>query len=206
MKIKNIPVWVILLVLVILVGHPGLVAQASPTIGRSRTSLSQSEIDGLVYMREVEKLAHDVYLVFYAKWPLTIFSNIDSSETNHMAAIKNLLDRYGISDPARGNGVGKFTDPDIQVLYDSLIARGNTSLSEALKVGGWIEEIDILDLEEYKSTATHSDIINVYNNLISGSCNHLRAFSSTLLNKTDEVYIPQLLSPEIYQAIIDGTY
>ena len=36
----------------------------------------------------------------YKMWGLTIFSNIASSEQKHMDAIKTLLDRYGLDDPA----------------------------------------------------------------------------------------------------------
>ena len=38
--------------------------------------LTQAEIDGLVFMREEEKLAHDVYVALYEQWDLAIFDNI----------------------------------------------------------------------------------------------------------------------------------
>ncbi len=69
--------------------------------GQSGTTaiLSQEEIDDLVYLREEEKLARDVYLHLYNTWGQWIFENIAASEQQHMDAVKTLLDRYGIHDP-----------------------------------------------------------------------------------------------------------
>ncbi|MDK2464101.1 MAG: DUF2202 domain-containing protein, partial [Candidatus Korarchaeota archaeon] len=54
--------------------------------------LAEEEIQGLLYMREEEKLARDVYLTLYEKWGLPIFQNIARSEQTHMDAVKTLLD------------------------------------------------------------------------------------------------------------------
>jgi hypothetical protein len=206
MKTRITTLLLIVFVMALLFGSPGSTAQAARESARRQAPLTQAEIDGLLFVREEEKLAHDVYVVMYARWGLTIFSNISSAETNHMAAVKTLLDRYGLPDPVQGNGIGVFENQDLQSLYNSLIIRGNTSLSEALRVGGAIEEIDILDIERYLATTSHSDITNVYNNLTAGSCNHLRAFVSTYQRKTGETYQPQYLAPDVFQAIINGTY
>lgn len=166
--------------------------------------LSAGEIAGLKFMREEEKLAHDVYATFYQQYGLSIFNNIASSEATHMAAIKTLLDRYGIADPAAGKAVGVFADASLQALYNQLVAQGRQSLSAALKVGGAIEEIDILDLKERLATTTHSDIQQVYTSLLNASYNHLRAFARTLTTQTGAVYQPQYLDAATYQNIIAG--
>jgi hypothetical protein len=169
------------------------------------TPLTADEIAGLKFMREEEKLAHDVYVTFYQQYGLAIFNNIANSEATHMAAFKTLLDRYGIADPAAGQPIGVFTDPELQALYNQLIAQGRQSLSAALKVGGAIEEIDILDLKERLATTTRSDIRQVYTSLLNGSYNHLRAFANTLKMQTGEVYQPQYLDTVTYQTISAGT-
>ena len=166
--------------------------------------LSADEIAGLKFMREEEKLAHDVYATFYQQYGLSIFNNIASSEATHMAAIKTLLDRYGIADPAAGKAVGVFADASLQALYNQLVAQGRQSLSAALKVGGAIEEIDILDLKERLAATTHSDIQQVYTSLLNASYNHLRAFARTLKTQTGAVYQPQYLDAATYQNIIAG--
>jgi hypothetical protein len=164
-------------------------AYAAPKVASG--TLTADEIAGLQFMREEEKLAHDVYVTFYQQYGLTIFNNIASSEATHMAAIKMLLDRYGIADPAAGQPIGVFTNPDLQALYNQLIAQGNQSLAAAVQVGVTIEEVDIRDLQTRLAGTTHADIKQVYTNLMNGSYNHLRAFTRTLANQTGAVTPPQ---------------
>jgi hypothetical protein len=166
--------------------------------------LSAAEAEALLYMREEEKLAHDVYVTLYEQWGVNTFQNIASSEKAHTEAVKALIDRYGLDDPA-STQVGEFTNPDLQALYDWLIARGRQSLAEAIKVGAAIEEIDILDLEERLAQTDNADIQQVFNNLLNGSKNHLRAYATVLQARTGETYQPQYLSVEAYQAVLGGT-
>lgn len=163
--------------------------------------LSDVEAQGLLYMREEEKLARDVYTALYARWGIAEFQTISQSEQMHMDSLKTLLDRYGLTDPAQAQA-GKFTDPALQALYDSLLAQGSQSVAEALKVGGLIEEVDILDLQSRLTQTDNADIQQVYNNLLRGSGNHLRAFANTLSLQSGETYQPQKLSPADYQAIL----
>lgn len=167
--------------------------------------LSAEEAASLTYMREEEKLAHDVYITLYEQWGLPLFSNISQSELTHSDAVMTLLNRYGLSDPASGT-VGVFTNPELQTLYNDLVARGSQSLAEALKVGAAIEEIDIIDLQERLAQIDNADIEQVFNNLLNGSKNHLRSFTSMLNTQTGEVYQPQYLSAETYQAIISANF
>ena len=166
------------------------------------TSLSEDEADALLFMREEEKLAHDVYVTLYDQWGARVFTNIAASEQTHTDAVATLLDRYGLNDPTVGNTVGEFTDPALQTLYDDLVVQGSLSLADALKVGAAIEEIDILDLEERIAATDHADIQLVYERLLAGSSNHLRAFTSTLARQTGESYTPQYMAQADYDAII----
>jgi hypothetical protein len=140
--------------------------------------LTETEIQNLMHMREEEKIARDVYLSFYEKYNMQIFSNIAKSEQRHMDAVLGLIEGYGLTDPAEGKDIGEFT-PDFQTLYDALIAEG-TSLTKALEVGVKIEEMDIDDLTEYLSETETANIIQVYSNLLAASQNHLKAFTSKL--------------------------
>lgn len=163
--------------------------------------LNEVDKEALIFMREEEKLAHDVYLVMYELWGIPIFQNISGSEQSHTEAVKTLLDSYNVPDPASDER-GVFTNSDLQVLYDNLVAQGSQSLSDALLVGAAIEEIDILDLQERLAQTSNADIENVFTNLLKGSSNHLRAFTSTLMTQTGETYQPQFMSIDAYQAII----
>jgi len=164
--------------------------------------LSTAETDGLIFMREEEKLAHDVYSYLFTAWGLPVFDNISNSEQTHTDAILILLDRYSITDPVGNNAEGVFVNISLQSLYDSLVAQGTTSLIDALLVGAVIEEIDLIDIQNLVDTLEgNEDIVLVYENLMKGSRNHLRAFVSSL-EKQGETYQPQYLSQDVYDAII----
>ena len=166
--------------------------------------LSQQESDGLVYMREEEKLAHDVYTLLFDRWQLNVFTNIANSESTHTDAILTLLNNYGLDDPAEGNAVGVFTNPVLQSLSDMLVANGAVSLIDALMVGAAIEEIDMIDIQHYiDQVEGNEDIILVYENLLKGSRNHLRSFVSTLESQ-GVVYVPQYMDQADYDSIINS--
>ena len=131
-------------------------------------------------MREEEQLAHDVYTTLGQIWDVRIFENIASSERSHIDAALGVLDNFGIDDPAVGNELGTFTDPQIQALYDRLVSDGSTSLVAALEVGAFIEELDIADLRLRASATEVEALTTLYANLEKGSRNHLRAFTSQL--------------------------
>jgi hypothetical protein len=166
------------------------------------TGITDTEKASLIFMREEEKLAHDVYLALYDLWGLRLFQNIARSEETHTGAVKRLLDTFNIPDPAIDTPLGVFTNPVLQKLYDELITQGERSLADALKVGGAIEEIDILDLQAALDETENPDIQRVYENLRRGSENHLRAFTSTLLQQTGETYIPQYIDMSAYDGIL----
>jgi len=170
-------------------------------------TLTEDETAGLLFMREEEKLAHDVYLALYEQWGQPIFKNIAASEQTHTDSVKLLLDKYEIPDPAEEvSAPGQFSDQDLQALYDQLVEMGSVSLADALMVGTAVEEIDILDLEKYISQTELADITQVYKNLLAGSRNHLRSFVTTLERQTGETFQPQYLPLETYQEIISGSF
>jgi hypothetical protein len=78
---------------------------------------------------------------------------------------------------------------------------GSESVEAALEVGAIIEEVDIADLEEYLAETTSEDITRVYENLLSGSRNHLRAFVSQL-EAAGVVRAPYLLEAGDYESIV----
>ncbi|MFH1475719.1 MAG: DUF2202 domain-containing protein [Chloroflexota bacterium] len=130
-----------------------------------------------------------------------MFSSIARSEQTHMDAVKSLLGRYGLEDPAAGNPAGVFSDPVLQALCDELLARGRESEIEALKVGATIEDLDIVDLRE-RATDT-PDIALVYADLERGSRNHLRAFMANL-ERRGGTYAPSYLTQEDFDEIVSA--
>ncbi len=164
-------------------------------------SISSAESAGLLYMREEEKLARDVYITLYKKWGTQIFSNISRSEEVHTNAVKSLLSKYKIADPVTNDEIGVFKNRELADLYKQLTDQGSVSLEEALKVGATIEDLDIKDLNNYIKDTDNQDINLVYNNLKRGSENHMRAFVAQLEAKGGS-YTPQYISEEEYTAII----
>lgn len=166
--------------------------------------LTEKEKEGIIFMREEEKLARDVYSQLYDKWGVNSFNNIGSSEQTHMDAVASLIQRYGLSDPVQGKETGEFTDQTLQQLHDELIEQGSKSEIDALKVGAAIEEIDILDLEEYLAETGKQDITTVYESLQKGSRNHLRSFVS-VMQKRGLDYEPQYLPEEQFNDIVSAS-
>jgi len=164
-------------------------------------ALTSEERESLLYMREEEKLARDVYLLNTEN--RAVFANIVKSEEQHMSLMLDLLSTYGIEDPVGDNAPGVFVNADLQALYDTLAARSQTSIEEALRVGAEIEEIDLLDLDDGLANSTHDDIAAVYDTLALGSRNHLRAFARNL-SMLGETYAPQYLPASEYEAIVSG--
>lgn len=166
--------------------------------------LSAEERDGLVFMREEEKLARDVYIYLFAEWGQQVFDNISQSEQTHTDAVLALLEKYEVTDPVGDNAEGVFVNGDLQTLYDDLTVQGSQSLVNALVVGALIEEIDIIDIQKLVDEVEgNQDIVIVYENLMKGSRNHLRAFVKNLANQGVD-YQPSELSQEVFDSIING--
>jgi hypothetical protein len=171
--------------------------------GTQINSLSVKEQEWLVFMREEEKLARDVYTTLGDKWGVQIFSNISTSEQTHTDAVQNLLSSYNIPDPVKSDEVGVFQSETLQKLYTDLVAEGEQSLVQALKVGAEIEDLDIRDLDIAMSETKNENILQVYANLQKGSRNHLRSFVRQLESR-GEKYAPKYISLEEYNSIISS--
>jgi hypothetical protein len=143
--------------------------------------LKSSETNSILFLREEEKLARDVYQTLYEVFPLRPFLNISKSEQAHMDAILYLINLYGLEDPVGDNPVGVFENQELQELYDTLVEQGKTDAVEALRVGALIEEVDILDLRAaLEQDPADEETIRVFTNLCRASGNHLRAFVRVL--------------------------
>ncbi len=164
-------------------------------------AISDAEAASLSYMREEERLAHDVYAASNRYWGAPVFANIANSEAQHTAAVLLLLNRYVLPDPLAGLSEGWFATPAFQTLHDELVARSARSIVDALIVGAEIEELDMRDIVQQKADADNADILVVYDNLLKGSRNHLRAFVGQLQAQGIS-YTPRLLSQADYEAIV----
>lgn len=182
----------------------GLSAHAAGPRNNAIAHLAVAEAQDLVFMREEEKLARDVYLALFQQWGLTPFTRIANSEQRHMDTLLLMLRKYGLSDPAAGRVAGEFSNPDLQALHDHLLEVGALGEVEALKVGGAVEETDLQDLDVARTRTDNTDLRRIYARLECGSRNHLRAFASGVEALTGQSYQAQVLEPAKVNAILAG--
>ncbi|MBU0479614.1 MAG: DUF2202 domain-containing protein [Proteobacteria bacterium] len=169
-----------------------------PALAAPSSQLDGGETSHLIFMREEEKLARDVYITLGALYPdVATFSNIVSSEENHTASMRDKLAQYNIPDPSTDDTVGVFTGAEygwyFLEKFTELVDWGKTNLLEALYVGAFIEELDLNDIVNCPDVIVDTDngidlgecgllytdnksLIRSYNNLLDGSKSHLRAY------------------------------
>ena len=148
-------------------------------------------------MREEEKLARDVYAAAFAQTGLTVFDNIGRSEQSHTDAVAAVLRARSIPDPVVVDVAGSFRDPTLAGLYDALVAQGQASEVEALRVGATIEDLDLHDLAQMRARTTEPDALALYDTLACGSRNHMRSFVSQLASRGDSYEAAYLPAEEI---------
>lgn len=152
--------------------------------------LSEAERDALLFMSEEEKVARDLYLAFADEYGLRVFENIARAEQQHIDSVVALLNRYEMELPATMDEPGVYSDPELQALYDDLLARGLESATAAIEVGVAVEETDIADLEEALAVTDNADIELVFSALLEGSRSHLAAFSGQADGAAYGIYGP----------------
>jgi hypothetical protein len=164
--------------------------------------LSVDEREAILFLREEEKLARDVYLTLAEHHAPPVFSNIARAEQRHMDAVGLLISRYGLEDPIADDALGAFTNSELKSLYEEFVARGTESLESALRVGATIEDMDLADLARLEAATDNADVRLVTSNLARGSRNHLRAFTRVLDRKGFEPYAPVHLDAAEFEAIL----
>ncbi len=190
----------------ILIGFAAMFVLASCSKDSTVESLlTEQEKSDLIFLRQEEKLAHDVYVYAYQKYAHFVFNNISNSEQTHIDNMTGLLSKYNEVDPAAGLANGVFADNELQVLYNQLIAKVDISLIDALVVGATIEDLDISDINRFYANTNKTDILRVYDVLNCGSRNHLRGFTGQL-KPLGATYSPQFLTTSDYQNIISGSH
>jgi len=143
----------------------------------STVVLDDEAAAGLVYMIEEEKMARDLYDVFFEQTGSVVFDRISDSEQKHMDSLLAVAENAGIDISGISTTAGVFSNAAIQNLYDTLLAQGSISLDAAYEVGVLVERADIADLEHYSSDAEIGIVGTVYAHLEIGSEHHLAAFT-----------------------------
>ena len=165
-------------------------------------SIAQKDKDALLFILEEEKLARYTYDYLDNLYAINQFANIKRSEESHMDAVVNLLEQFDMRYTILPNG--EFANNDIQDIYGQFVAKDAIDNINALEVGATIEDLDIVDLENYINATSNGAIISVFESLQCGSRNHLRSFASALEN-AGSTYTPQFLTEVYYSQIINDS-
>jgi hypothetical protein len=163
--------------------------------------LDADEVAEIVYLKEEEKLARDVYTTLSLEYDVPVFANIARAEQRHMRLVDLLIVRYGVDDSAIDDTIGVFSDPGLATLYGDLVTIGQQSLEDALWVGATIEDLDLADLYVLIDTTDNLDVALIAQNLAAGSRNHLRAFTGQL-DHLGVTYEAQYLEPSVVEEIL----
>ncbi len=196
-----------------------------PVAAVRAATLDSGEETHLIFMREEEKLARDVYLTLGDSYPsLKLFGKIDDSEQKHADTMKTKLVQYEIQDPSTSDAVGVFTGEDygwyFTEKYGELVAWGSQNALQALYVGAFIEELDMHDIVQCPEVIVATDngidegecgmaytdekaLIKSYGKLLDGSKSHLRSFVALIEKSIGEGnYVAQYLTQEEVDEIL----
>ena len=197
----------------------------------SLDTLSEDEAAGLIFMREEEKLARDVYLTLGEMYPNeAVFNTIgDNSEQTHTDTVRDALFDYNIDDPNPTandlpDSIGVFTGEDygwyFTEKFTALVDWGSQSVLDALYVGAFIEELDMIDIIKCPKVIVETDngigedecgllytdenqLQTMYTHLVEGSENHLRAYVRNIEALiAPDTYVAQILTQEEVDAIL----
>jgi hypothetical protein len=155
--------------------------------------LSDATRAALQYQLDEERMAGELYLTLGEKHAAQPFRNIPRAEARHRDLLANLATRAGLPVPVAPER-GRFATAAIQARYDALLARGQASLTDALKVGALVEEQDIADLRALAATTDQPELKAAIAALERGSQHHLSAFVRNLRARGVD-YEAQVLPP-----------
>ncbi len=111
-----------------------------------------------------------------------------------------MLQKHVHSYPTNNN-VNDVVKQGLVSLFDNLLTQGKLSALEALYVGAAIEEVDMLDLQQAIDSAENDHLRSMYENLLSGSRNHLRTYIRQI-EQQGNVYEALFLSQDEIDAVM----
>ena len=155
---------------------PGRGADGDCLADAEKGTLTAEQKQRLADQAVLEKLSHDVYVVFGKDTGDPRFEHIAWSETRHLESVRTLLDRYHVADPTKGLDEGELPR-DAKDDYNRYIDTGSTSTQAALETAQAIEQKDIAGLARAAAGLDAPDVEQVYEHLTMASEMHLAAFS-----------------------------
>ena len=141
-------------------------------------TLNEAEVESLLYMIEMEKMALDIYDALYELTGIEDFDVISNSEQKYYDKLLEVASKAGVDTTTISDEAGVYTNSEIQDLYTTLLAQGSLSSEDAVSVGILIEQTDIADLQSALEDTDITLLGGVYSHLLDASQNHLATFES----------------------------
>lgn len=183
------------IVLGIVLGGPGAATAAAGEV--SINDLNFNEQTHLVFTCEEEKLARDVYRVLGRSFPeIGSFAEMEANKEHNKCAVLDLMRKYRVSVPHVNDNVGVFSWGSygryFTEKYLVLTSQGTSNPLNALYVGAFMEELNILDIDQCpkvivdinngiseasacgRNYTDNPDVLRVYDSLVEESRRHLR--------------------------------
>ena len=173
-------------------------ATASAATGDDSTAvLDFNEQTHLVFSCEEEKLARDVYRVLARRFPeISAFANMEASKDHSRCVVLDLMRKYRVSVPRVNDNVGVFSwgiyGRYFTEKYLVLTSQGSSSPLDALYVAAFMEELNILDINECpkvivdisnginevtacgRNYTQNPEVLQIYDSMLEESRKHLR--------------------------------
>jgi len=156
-----------------------------------KETLSNQEIDGMLYLVENEKLLCDFFTVMYEKHNLPLFNQLALNEQKHLTMLSVKIDRYDLENPADQKPEGQYVNPELQGYYDQLVEHGNSGVYTALI--GAIQKIekDVVDIPVIISGFEgNDDVVQVISGILFESQDNLATLRAELRSSIELVAKP----------------
>jgi hypothetical protein len=204
----------------------GAGAASAAAADDSAAVLDFNEQTHLVFTCEEEKLARDVYRVLGRRFPeIGAFAEMEASKDHNRCAVLDLMRKYRVSVPRVNNNVGVFSwgiyGRYFTEKYLALTSQGSDSPLDALYVAAFMEELNILDINECpkvivdisnginevaacgRNYTRNPDVLQIYDSLLEESRRHLQLLVHDIeLQIGTGKYQAQLLQQEALDAIL----
>lgn len=144
-------------------------------------NLSGQELQGLIYIVEIQKLQRDIYMALDERNINPIFNELYLADAKSLDEISATIEAYGQENPVLDRNVGDFRRTEVQALYDEFTYTVNNNLIEMLTFAVRMEEGTVDDISEFMEQVDgNEDIRQLYTDLLTGSYIQLNALNDEI--------------------------
>jgi len=166
-------------------------------------TLSDAEQSDVLLAQDYQRLEADLYTAFATQNPNEpLFSTMGQSASVLVTAGDAVIGRYQLQYPGM-SPPGSYSDPQVSVLYATLVGSGGGAVTDALRASATSEEYHLSALGAAENRTSNPDLVFFYNQELAAARDNLRS-SVQRLAQFGVTYTPQYLPGDVYTAIIGG--